>query len=426
MGGFLILIGILGMIGSVIWLIVAAVRKRRKRNPVIALIVSFILVCVGNYEPYIPYDEGMKAYKVHNYKSAVEDLKKVPEKDAEEYEKAQEALKNIPIEAFEYYYTQASEAWEEGDQTTAKYYLEKALEWDPENKEAKAMLYEYYFTQASEALKDENLDEARTNLEKALEWNTENEKVKALLVSVEKRIALRDAGVNAELGIKYYKEAILTTDFTRAIECLKKVPKGYKNYAKVQEFLRKCKEAIVIKEVGNIYYATGDINVRSGPGTKYHRIDKLELGNRINTIRGIEVEKGWIRILCGEKENEIGYVHKSSLAQNKEEIELVKERNKNAIGLAKRIVEKKLVAPATATYPSCEIVSRKGAQYVVYIAVDSQNRLGVTVRGRYLVAFEYKQNDSENILYNTSHAVQKCSSPPLEYEIEFTKSLNFQ
>lgn len=47
MGGFLAGVGVIGIIVSIIWLIVAFAKKRRKRNPLIGLIGCFVLLVIG-------------------------------------------------------------------------------------------------------------------------------------------------------------------------------------------------------------------------------------------------------------------------------------------------------------------------------------------------------------------------------------------
>ena len=252
------IIGFLGLITSIIWLIVAFTKKRPKRNPAIILIICWLLMIIGCARTKeTPYEDGVEAYNKHDYKQAIAKLKEVPPKDRADYAKAQEMLEKIPGEASEYWYLEAL------------------------------------------ALEDRRLREAKASLEKALKWDPENKEAGELLETVTERVAERDA----KKGIDAYEKE----DFESAIKWLGYIPKEYEDYTKVQKLLEISEIAAYIINNGEAYYAMSDISVRSGPGIKHRKIGKLKLGDK---IKGIKEKKDWISIL---RKREIGYVHEPLL-----------------------------------------------------------------------------------------------------------------
>ncbi|MCK4307222.1 hypothetical protein KAW50_03230 [candidate division WOR-3 bacterium] len=62
MGGFLTVIGFIGIIASFVWLIVAFAKKKRKKNPLISLIGCLVLLVIGG--ALLPIDDkGSETFK---------------------------------------------------------------------------------------------------------------------------------------------------------------------------------------------------------------------------------------------------------------------------------------------------------------------------------------------------------------------------
>lgn len=83
-------------------------------------------------------------------------------------------------------------------------------------------------------------------------------------------------------------------------------------------------EEIPIEELETeIWYATTDLNVRSGPGTEYDIIGGFRFRDEIKVCRQI-LDTGWVQVIV-ETDNQLqlGYSNKKYMTQNMEELNIV-------------------------------------------------------------------------------------------------------
>lgn len=70
------------------------------------------------------------------------------------------------------------------------------------------------------------------------------------------------------------------------------------------------------------WFATTDLNIRSGPGTEYNVIECFSYGDEIQVTR--EINSGWVQVkFATEDQLQLGYVSKKYIVQNKEELNTV-------------------------------------------------------------------------------------------------------
>jgi len=96
--------------------------------------------------------------------------------------------------------------------------------------------------------------------------------------------------------------------------------------------------------------------------------------------------------------------------------------DERATSAAKTLVYKNLKAPATARWASATVVARKPPRFVVHVLVDAQNSFGALIRSSYLVAVTLE--GGEQFSFMPMSALQECSDPPSEAEVQAMSSLN--
>lgn len=93
-------------------------------------------------------------------------------------------------------------------------------------------------------------------------------------------------------------------------------------------------------------------------------------------------------------------------------------------GDTKEIVDRFLVAPATAQYRSVKIVERAPGGYVLAeVTVDAQNKFGALIRNHYHVAFHYDPTGMK-MLWQPEYAIQSLGNPATPTLLDVFKSLN--
>lgn len=116
-----------------------------------------------------------------------------------------------------------------------------------------------------------------------------------------------------------------------------------------------------------------------------------------------------------EKQKKEAVSYKDILKDHKT---IEEEAQKYAIDL----VEKQLIAPATARFHKPKTLEHELNQHFIHVIVDAQNTYGALIRASYCVILRVDPN-SENYAYG-NFAVSKCLNPPEKYEIEDLKIRN--
>ena len=197
MAGALVIIGLLGFLGCVVWLIVALFKHRRKRWPAIGIGVAIVLFIVGGTLLPKPskFEEGIESWQEHNFQKARHLLSEV-EKEDEGYDSAQILLKQLPDTACAYYLVQAKEKLEAEEFDDALEVCEEALGFKPKNagteklqKKIRAAASLYWIAEARTQLKDEEFTAASGACDKALSYNPDSRTAKSLQKTIKAKEA---------------------------------------------------------------------------------------------------------------------------------------------------------------------------------------------------------------------------------------------
>lgn len=130
----MVIIGLLGIIGCVVWLIVTLFTHRRKRWPAIGIGVAVILFIVGAVLLPRPsaLEMGVSRWEKQDYEGAKDRLSQI-DKDHEDYDSAQKLLERLPDTAFAYYVEQAEENLKVEEFEKAIRNCDEALRYQPDN-----------------------------------------------------------------------------------------------------------------------------------------------------------------------------------------------------------------------------------------------------------------------------------------------------
>lgn len=88
------------------------------------------------------------------------------------------------------------------------------------------------------------------------------------------------------------------------------------------------------------------------------------------------------------------------------------------------LIAKHLKTPSTAKYISTRVAERDEEQFIVHAVLDAQNEFGAMIRHSLCVSLKLDPKSRGNFKWYPASAVQDCTDPPRDFELEYVKSRN--